>query len=59
MYAMVGLRTVLAWPLVEGLLNPAVFGLAILCPLAMCKPALSLILGGIMPSSGVVALLRD
>ena len=56
---MVGLRTVLAWPLVEGLLNPAVFGLAVLCPLAMCKPALTLILGGIMPSLGVAALLRD
>ena len=24
-----------------------------MCPLAMCKPALTLILGGIMPSSGV------
>ena len=32
-YAVVGLRNVVAWPLVEGLLNPAVFGLAILCPL--------------------------
>ena len=32
-YAVVGLRTVLAWTLVEGMLNPTLFGLAVLCPL--------------------------
>ena len=32
-YAVVVPWMVLAWPLVEGLLNPAVFGLAVLCPL--------------------------
>ena len=31
-YAVVGLRTVLAWPFIEGLSNPAVFGLLIVSP---------------------------
>ena len=57
-YAVVGLRTMLAWMIAEGLLNPAVlfFGFG---PLATCKLVLPLILGEIMPSSGVAALLRD
>ena len=58
-YAVVEPWTVLAWLLVEGLLNPAVFGLADCVPLAMCKPAIDPYPGGIMPSSGVVVLLRD
>ena len=31
-YAVVGLRTVLAWPIVEGLSNPTVFGLLTVSP---------------------------
>ena len=44
---------------IDGLLNPAVFGLAECVPLAICKPAIDPYPEGIMPSSGVVALLRD
>ena len=51
-YAVVGIQTVLAWPIVEGLVNPAVL-VWLIVSLAMCNPALTLILGGIMPSSGV------
>ena len=38
LYAVVGLRTVLAWPVADGLINPAVL-VELLCPLVMCKPA--------------------
>ena len=37
---MVGLRTMLAWPFVEGLSNPVVLGLLSVSPLVMCKPAI-------------------
>ena len=49
---------VLAWPICEALLNPAVL-FCCLCPLAMYKPAIDPYSEGIMPSSGVAALLRD
>ena len=46
--------------LLNGLINPTWLAwLCVLCIRAMCKPASSLIPWRIMPSSGVVAMLRD
>ena len=59
MYAVVGLWATLAW-LIGGQPDKPNGACLLFCvPLAMYKPAIDPYSGGIMPSSGVAALLRD
>ena len=59
MYAVVGLWAVLAWLIGGQPDKPNGASLLFYVPLAMCKPAIVPYPEGIMPSSGVAALLRD
>ena len=58
-YAVVGLRTVLAWLICRWPNKPNCVGLLICVFLVVCKPACSLFLGETMPSSGVAVLHKD
>ena len=58
MYVVVGLWAALAWLIGGQPDKPNGASLLFCVPLAMCKPAIVPYSGGIMPSLGVVALLR-